>query len=448
MAYVVGRGTGQQDDEQEQAPLLSGGGTSAQPTSAPVTTGTARPAPSASPAPLGQNAGRSGRFTNIQTILGQNTGIAKQVGDTSSKAIGAAKSAFDASANPLRGANFSGNTDWRGLYNGAVQQGARPEAQKSSFEGLRGLLNQDYNGPGKMEFNAGADSNLQKNALLGDARTAGGAIAEGRYNAGARRFDQGLFQADTASQGAMRDTGAKAKEFTDAADTEVGTLNAKVDQFKGDATAARDKVRNELTAEGQALLGGVQARADAANAAEQAAIANKNQYRDPVTGEVKMLADNQAMGDWVPGSGPANVGNTVNADEVSRFSLLRNLLQDAAPDVQDTGDFKAGGYSAPITVRDAGPSGVDGSQPINSGAMANQQRGWTPENQAQQTKFVKSGIDPTIAAEAVNYMRTGLSEQEAIKRASAEFAERRAAQERKKTPVGGQPGQVATRKPS
>lgn len=366
MAYVVGRGSGQQDDDEQQQPTLSGG-SAPMGGAAPPTTGTARPA--AGPSPMGgQNAGRSGRFTNIQTILGQNKGIANQVSNASGKALGAAKSTFDTAANPLRDASFTANTDWRGLFNAATPQAptpsrnvgggnvqgggmisekdaeafnaGQPNQRESSFAALKGLLTQDYKGPGAVNYNAAGDKNIQKAALLSDARTAGGELAEGRYSAGSRRFDQGLFSADSATQQGMRESGKATLDTANANNKEIGELNDKVTGFKTAAANARDVVRSGLLSEGQAILDGVQGRVDARTAQERNDMAN-GIVRDPNTGQVVNVGPGEKVAGWEAGTG-ANIGNTVNATEDQKFGLLRDLLGGDAPDVRQTGGYASG----------------------------------------------------------------------------------------------------------
>lgn len=402
MAYLPGKPNFGPDDEEQQQPTLSGGG--GQP--APVTSG-ATAAPLSAPPPTGgqsqnqapsQNANRSGRFTNLQDMLAQNKGIADQVKTAGASAIGSAKDSFNAAADPLRNASFTPQTDWRpaiesitgktpvnntattvptsgigvtrmggtnnlgGISSGGVgAPGALNVTNADPYAALRGMLTQSYNGPGPMSFDVTGAT--KKADALGNFRTAGAELAVGPYSAGASRLDAGLFGGSGEVRAVQNDLNKQVGEFRDSATKEMGDLNSKVASFEDAAARARDEVRTGLSGYGKELLAALQGRVDTANTQSQADF-DSGVVRDasgrvvqfsppPGVDPADIISDKnyyapagKMRGAWTGAApGSATIGNMVTGDEFARFDALRQLLGDPTFDIQDTGDYTAGGYS-------------------------------------------------------------------------------------------------------
>lgn len=359
MAYVVQKP--KQDQMQsgpQAAPTLSGGSPMAQPiaksAAATDSGGAAKPmmqpqAQSPGMQPM-QNAGRSGRFTNLQTILGQNQGLGAQISKAGQTQLGAAKTAFNTAAQPLRDANFTANTNWQNPFQNigyAGESGFRSERTGTianpSFQKLSEMLNQQYTGPGVMSFDFQGNKNLQNAAALGDATTAGAQLAVGPYSGSASRLDQAMLGGSGEARGAMKALNSERRGFVNAAGDEQGKLNDKVTGFSKAAEDARNTVREGLSGAGQTMLSDLRGRVKAANDQEVRDYTG-GIVRDPVTGQVYSLAGNEQINGW---SGPeagegANVGNMVSTNEASRFAALRDLLGASQYDINRTGQYQSG----------------------------------------------------------------------------------------------------------
>lgn len=290
-----------------------------------------------------QNANRSGRFTNLQTILGQNQGLGQQVRTAGQTQLGAATTAFNTAADPLRNASFTANTNWQPLFS---QLGNGPQwAQAQTMSNLQGMLNQEYTGPGPMSFDLQGNRNLQNTAALGNATTAGTQLAVGPYSGSANRMDQAMLGGSGEVRGEMNTLNRDREDFVRGAGREQGELNDRVTGFANQAAAARDEVRNGLIGAGNNMLSEVGDRVTARNNQEFADFSG-GVIRDPYTGQIYNPAGFETAGGWQgPAAGTgATLSNTANADELGRFSGLNALLGMSQFDIGQQSPYSSGYY--------------------------------------------------------------------------------------------------------
>jgi len=409
------------DDKQNEQPALTGGTPAAPPVSGSTQAPAAPSMPSSSPGgpsqPAQQNAGRSGRWTNLQAIIGQNTGVANQVKTASDKALSGAKSDFDKEADPLRKAEFTANTDWKPViesvtgnspkvqqptttiptsgnsvmrmggtnYGGSISApGSLQVSNADPFAKLKEMLTQTYDGPGAFTFDINGNKNVQNTDSLSNYRTAGKVLADGPYSAGASRLDAGIMGGSGDVRAVQDKTAANIGKFKTDTAKENADLNNKVQSFEDAAERARDEVAAGLSGYGSQLLGGIQERVDDANASSSADQANGvardesgRIIRFGVPNGADIISDRysyadpgQIMGEWkgaAPGS--ATIGNMVTGDETAKFALLYKLLGGEQFNVSDTGNYTPGGYTTTADPNYVAPTPPRAPTPVSKPSL-------------------------------------------------------------------------------
>lgn len=359
------------DDQQQQAPTVGGaqGGFDAGAGQAPPGGAAAqRPAqsPMMQPQTQGQYAGRSGRFTNLQDMIAQNHGVAGQVKAAGQGALGNAQKTYNTQADPLRKATFQANTNWQPLMQGisaapappmvapgfAARRDAGPalgqtmpgSQNASNFAGLKSMLDQKYEGPRDLNFDAARDKDVQKADALSNWRTAGQELAVGPYSQGASRFDAGLMGGSGDVRAVQNQAGKDIGAFKESSAKETKDLLDKIAGFDRSAAEARGQVAEGLRGYGNTMLGELGTQSQAQNALELArygsGVTVDRRNRPAGTGEGMM------RGDWTGAApGSATAANFVDPASAAKFGALKQLLGDEQFGIQGAGQYKPGSFS-------------------------------------------------------------------------------------------------------
>lgn len=283
----------QAQSPQAQAPTLSGGGSAitggaAQPTtgaSSPPTTGIQAPAASSTG---GNGTGSGSSFINLQSYIGANKGNdrAAKVQNAGANIIGGEQANFNAQAQPLRNANYSAarlNDDqaqqqiaWengapsgnekRGTSTGSGEIRIGPDGKQlqeqppdqntavAPYASLKSLINQQYGGPGAMNYQIGGQSDTDLQSLSNNktsldvlARPSIQNSTYGMTGNGSRGLDEALMGADQRAQTAQQGVGDARTAFLGKTGAEQGSLNAKVGGFAADAASARAEAQSQAT---------------------------------------------------------------------------------------------------------------------------------------------------------------------------------------------------------
>lgn len=310
-----------------------------------------------------QNSGRSGRFVNLQTVMGQNTGLGRQVSDAGNNKLQSAMDTTNATLNPLRDANFTADHISGGLFDQAsaetpedhpgyywgegygtgtgeindpshyvapVSHQQAVDSRDSAMSRLRGILNQDYNGPGPTDFTLQGNKDLQSADELGDSRTVGAQLAQGPYSStsGIGRLDQALYGTSNDSRSSMDALKKSLSGFRDETQKQTTDLNNKVTGFSKSAQDARDEARGILLGQGKTITDDLNAKAQAENSAASARYAN-------------------GIGEWQGSTaGSAKSGDFANEDQVRKMSTLRQLIG-IDPSVDQASGYVSGKYKPP-----------------------------------------------------------------------------------------------------
>lgn len=302
-----------------------------------------------------QNSGRSGRFVNLQTVMGQNTGLGRQVSDAGNNKLQSAMDTTNATLNPLRDANFSADhasvglfdqasaitpEDTQGFYWGeglngqnympGVSHQAERDAQASALQRYRNILGQQYTGPGTTDFTLQGNKDLQSADELGDSRTVGAQLAQGPYSStsGIGRLDQALYGTSNDSRSSMDALKKSLSGFRDETQKQTTDLNNKVTGFSKSAQDARDEARGILLGQGKTITDDLNAKAQAEN------IAASDRYAN-------------GIGEWQGSTaGSAKSGDFANEDQVRKMSTLRQLIG-IDPSVDQASGYVSGKYKPP-----------------------------------------------------------------------------------------------------
>lgn len=413
MAYML---QSNDDDEQERQPSQSGvgpspmtqGGAQRAPTAAPSSPMTARP--------RSDMQGRGSGMVNLESFLTGNVAQQNQqkIVNTGGQLQQQERDTFNKAADPLRQASFSavqGNA--RELVDKIVPQApAQPanaaahiagskveggrvwvpmpgfpgqfreydpkrdgvsQAQtaasqqqqsvaKNSLSQLQSMLSQDYTGPMSVNYDAN-NANAQRLGQLGNVDTTLNALSPGSFTEnlpnqqGNNWLDRALLQSDAGTMAEIGRVKSGAEAFRKNAAAETEALANKAHGLKNEAKAARDKARGELETYGKEILGGIDARAKAANDQESADYKN-NVLRDPTTGKVirtsELRPGQKQTNNWEAGSGAvgqgANRGNISNETERGRLGQIASLLGMDSYNVAPAGQYTSGRYTTEMDV--------------------------------------------------------------------------------------------------
>lgn len=286
-----------------------------------------------------QNTGRSGRFTNLQTVMGQNTGLGQRVSNIANPLLDKAKTGLADTLGTVHA--FTGDTNLNDqfgrdmLANPNLRYETTPGSGQfqTGMDRLKALYTQHSDNPESVNFDTSAP--LQNADLVTDARTVGGAMAQGPYSgaSGIGRMDQALFGGSADAQKTMQDTAKNLDAFRNDAKTKLEGANKTIADSKTAAQAARDNVKAQLQARGQGIVSGLQSKVDADNAAERARYGNMNQFYDG-SGVHDVKPGQNVLGNWVgPAAGTgATLGNHISANDAGTMAALRSIMgADADP---------------------------------------------------------------------------------------------------------------------
>jgi hypothetical protein len=393
---------GDEDDQQQQQaqPALSGGSTS------PMMQGTSGSAPKAPTMGGASNAapqksamqGTGSNFTNLSsfltpTVAKQNTAKVQTMG---AKLGATEKDTFNKAAEPLRTASFTGiKGDTKQLVDGLVPSnpnegvpaggykdpntgtiwgakdpntGARtavqpqapaapaaPPPPNDSMTQLKAMLEQDYDGPMSVDYDAN-NKNAQQWGQLGNADTAINALApenftnnlpSAQYGQGNRWLDEALIKGDGGTMGAIGESKTANEAFGKTTGEESKALADKATGLKKAAADEREKRKGEIKTYGDEMLSGLEARAKGLNEQEAADHA-AGVIRDPSTGEIVETPQGQQKTGWQTGSGAvgqgATKGNVSTEEERGKLGGIAGLLGMDGYNVDGEGQYQSGRY--------------------------------------------------------------------------------------------------------
>lgn len=228
---------------------------------------------------------------------------------------------------------------------------ATPEPQNASLTQLQSMLTQDFTGPTSVDYDAN-NKNAQQWSQLGNADTALNALnpenytenlPSAQYGQGNRWLDEALIKGDNATMGAVGSSKKAAEEFGTKAGTESKALAEKATGLKAQAAAEREKRKGELKAYGDEMLGGLDARAAEARAANDKA----------------MLEGDSKNGVWRDSGSPATKENVATAEERGRLSEISKLLGVDSYNVKDGGTYNGGYWEKNQVQEQSGPKITD-----------------------------------------------------------------------------------------
>lgn len=341
MAYVP---RDDEDEEQTQQPMLGGG----MPTMSPTGATSGAPVPQQKPQQQ-----RGTGFVNLQSWLDAGRGRDKSITSAGQNLIGQEQQAFNKAADPLRTADYKAKTvedvnkgqGARGtnydIFGENLWDAANGNTGKKSE--IKGMLEQDYQGPTSVDYDARGQKNLWDADALTSADTVGSVLGRkeaeaGRYGAGMQALDRVLYGADAASRKASEQVGKDLGTFTGNVGTEKQKLADKAQGFKDVAAKAREGTRAELIRQGKGMNEGLdslvaQAQSDEAsarNALQQGYVYN------PATGKMEKLGGPLSAGQTTGGG--ATRENMVTDERKRGFDLLNELI--GTPTVQKSGAYQ------------------------------------------------------------------------------------------------------------
>ena len=469
MAYLSQQPDDDEQQKQQGAPQTLGGGSSASPmTGGGMSAPAAQPSGGASAAPQkSAMQGTGSNFVNLSsfltpTVAKQNTEKVQAANTT----MGAAeKQTFDKAADPLRNASFNAvQGDTRQLVNDLVpdqnadvpeggykdpntgqiwsakdpKTGARTEVKPqpkaapqqpaqagASLSQLQSMLTQDYTGPMSVNYDAN-NKNAQQWSQLGNADTAINALApenftenlpSAQYGQGNRWLDEALIKGDGGTMGAIGESKQAAGRFAEQAAGESKKLAGKAEWLKEEAAAEREKRKGELSAYGDEMLGGIDARVAARNQQEADDYAS-GVVRDPETGLVVDVPNGQKKAGWQAGSGGvgqgATKGNSATTTERGRLGSIASLLGMDGYSVADEGQYQSGRYATERGdgYHDTAQLAVNEVKPntrVNNTDDAKYTKDLTPE-QKEAYRQIRSEYPNLTSAQAAEDAKNGTDE--------------------------------------
>ncbi len=372
-------GEDEEEQKQQQAPLI--GGTAPASSGPSMTTGVggAQAQPQINPAQKGTG------YTSIQSWLDAGKGRDKAVSQKGATALtneqGTYKKASDEAESGLAGQvvkTIAGsvpaqlNREAGIVPTGPTVNRKPPPLAPGATGGTIGeVLNQTYTGPESIEYKPGQD--LTDLALLSSANTIADvtgrdAANKGQYSqfSGLRMLDDALYGADASTVGAaaankesgkklVEDVQAKTKDFTD-----------RVAERKGAMGEESKKLKDELKAIYGAEVSRLAKSADDENARAMAESNDTGMIWDEASGRMIPTPAGFVQGAWEGSeAGSATAGNMMSDNDAKRFGALSQFLgYDDAP--TKTGDYQAG-HRKVQDERQANPAEIT---PI-SGELAN-----------------------------------------------------------------------------
>jgi hypothetical protein len=339
-----------------------------------------------------QQASGSGQFTNLKSWLDAGQGRDQNISTTGNTLLSGEKDIYNKAAQPLRSATFtptqlSDDQIHNDLFSTTPEHassdapqpfvpgggsgagtGGSDLAPANGMDELKNWLNPTYNGPRSVNYDIAGNKNLHALDALSATSTAGAQLAgDTPYSAGARRLDNSVFGADAASQKAIADNKQGGTDFVKGATDEMTKLGQKVAGFDKVAADTAAKNKEKLKTIGDQIISGAQGKADADNAALQAAMDSK----DSPWG--------MKQGGWVGSTpGSANVGNEITGSESNALQRLGQLI--GGYDVQKSDPFQAGHREY---VDDPWAVAQDPAEAFTPGTAAN--------DTANSTSLVKTG---------------------------------------------------------
>jgi hypothetical protein len=240
----------------------------------------------------------------------------------------------------------------------AAPQAPKPDETASNLASLEALLNQKYNGPRSVDYDASTSKGMQRLGLLGNADTAINALAPGSftenlpaptYGQGNRWLDESLIKGDAGTMANIGSVKKGSEAFASQVGDETKALNDKVSGFDKAAGESSKKARGELEGYGKELLSGIDKRAADANT-QEAADHQGGVLRDQTTGKVTHAGLNQEQtNNWEAGSGAvgqgANRGNVSTDTERGRLSQIASLLGMDDYKLDGAGNYQSGRYT-------------------------------------------------------------------------------------------------------
>lgn len=348
MAYVLPQDDEEQKQQQAQqqtTPMLGGaqsfGGASGNGGQAPAET------------PKSQNAQSKGSgFTNLSNWLDAGKGRDQSITSKSTGLLGTEKDTFNKALEPVKSADFKaknvvdagtadpakgnlGINQFENTFNSAAGGDANAKTE------VTGMLNQKYDGPRDVNYDATKQKNLWDTASLTSADTAGQVLARpqieaGQYGAGMQRLDSALFGADSASRGAMDTAKKDLTSFGDTVKTDTKAMMDKVAGFDAAAKSGNESTKAALEKIGANMSGAIDSRvAEARAKEEEARKALADGYIQTEDGYRK--AGNGYSAGAITGGG-ATRDNIATAQERSGFDLLNELI--GADKLQQAGPYQ------------------------------------------------------------------------------------------------------------
>lgn len=226
----------------------------------------------------------------------------------------------------------------------APVEGPMPTSQVRDGPTIDQVLNQKYDGPGAIDYQAGDD--FQDATMLGETSTVSDvlgrdSINKGQYSQGMRSLDNLLYGADRASQDAIGTNKTNTDTFKKDAIATGDDFTKRAGERSGEIDDAAGRLRTELTAIGDNTKTSLAARAAAANAQAQERSNSTDMVLDPATGKMVPLRAGDVMGGWEGDAvGSANAGNVMTAAEEKRFGALNKYL--GYDGVTRTGQYNEG----------------------------------------------------------------------------------------------------------
>lgn len=347
MAYVL-----PQDDEEEQqqqaepaAPKLGGtqtfGGASGNGGATPTET------------PKAQNTQSKGSgFTNLSNWLDAGKGRDKSITNKSTGLLSTEKDTFGKALEPVKSADYKAKNVHMGVGGSEAAGDLGFGTFKNDFDkaaggdanaktSVTGMLNQKYDGPRDVNYDATKQKNLWDTASLTSADTAGQVLARpqieaGQYGAGMQRLDSALFGADSASRGAMDTAKKDLTSFGDTVKTDTKAMMDKVAGFDAAAKSGNESTKAALEKIGANMSGAIDSRvAEARAKEEEARKALADGYIQTEDGYRK--AGNGYSAGAIAGGG-ATRDNIATAQERSGFDLLNELI--GADKLQQAGPYQ------------------------------------------------------------------------------------------------------------